>query len=216
MSRPMRPRVDSMLSLVITVSACGPHAQVKSFSVEPQALCKGQDVVVKWDVRGRAALQADPTPPNWNDGATASMGSRRVVPAVTTKFEVHALDANPADGNSFARQVARIEGAPEEHGVTTTCDVTQRTCTGTFTLDASADVQVRRLSQPKAVQGGHVSPVQVCVSHPGLARTCLASDEVADVSIAGAGVWTLEATLGPELKAEPPPQLRILLGFGCP
>jgi hypothetical protein len=212
----MKTNIASLLPLVLLCTQCGPHPQVNTFTVEPPLICPGQEVQVQWDVRGRASLRAEPAAADWDGGAVLSQGKRTVHPTTTTSFTVTALDANPADGNSFATKPVQVPRPAEDRAAHATCDPGSRKCTGSLTIDSAPGVDVRRLSAPTLVQSGRSLPIEVCVTHDGLARTCIGPGATTDVHVTAGGTWTLEATFDPSAAPTPPPQLRVHFDFGCP
>jgi hypothetical protein len=80
----------SLFSIAIIMSlfpACA--AQIKSFSVVPRHICRGERVEVQWDVLGSPSLEA--TPPNSGiiNGPVASEGRATITPTTTTQLRLH-------------------------------------------------------------------------------------------------------------------------------
>ncbi len=204
------------LSSLVLLASCA-HHRVVAFSVEPTLVCPGQAVDVKWNVQGRASLRTDSGGNQGSEEPVSSQGERKVNLGQPTTFTVRALDANPADGQSFAAQSVDVPQAPVFKAANATCDPASGKCTGTFTLaTAGSGVQVRTIAAPKIVQGGRVQPGRICVTHAGLAPTCISGDDKADVAVAAGGDWTLQADLPAGEGGAIGPQLRVQLGFGCP
>jgi len=209
------PRLRAWLPLLLLLVSCA-H-KVVSFSVEPPVVCAGQAVEVKWNVQGRASLRIDGGAGESSEELVPSEGERRLVIAKRTTFTIRALDANPADGQSVGTKAVDVPEGPVEKAATSTCDTTSGKCLGTFDLKSEGSgLQVRRIAGPKIVRAGRVQPGTICVSHQGLAPTCVSGDGIADVVVDAAGTWTLETLLPTGVSAAPGPQLRVQLGFGCP
>jgi len=214
---PLRWLRSAPLSLApLLVFASCAH-KVVSFSVEPPVVCSGQPAQVQWSVQGRASLRIDRGAGDANEEEVPSKGERSLVVTQATTFTIRALDANPADGQSFGTKSVAVPQGPVEKAAASACDVASAKCQGTFEIDAGGGgLQVRSLAAPTIVRAGRVQPGRICVSHEGLAPACLAPDGRVDVAVSAQGVWTLETDLSAGEDAMPGPQLRIQLGFGCP
>lgn len=204
------------LGLVVLAFACR-HPQVKAFDVKPQMACPGQEVLVTWDVDGAARLRAERGASDWDEELVMSTGSRKVVPATSTKFTITALDANAALGNSYGtKEVTLPKLADERRTHDNACDATTRSCSGVFTLEtATGSVHVKRLSAPRITQAGKTRPAAVFVTHDGLPKTPLQPDQPLSVDVLAAGEWKVEAELDVP-PTEPPPAFTVLVDFACP
>jgi hypothetical protein len=79
----------SLFSIAVSMSlfpAC--TAQIKSFSVVPRHICRGERVEVQWDVLGSPSIEA--TPPNSviTNGPVASEGHATITPSATTQLRL--------------------------------------------------------------------------------------------------------------------------------
>jgi len=203
------------LSLAALASCA--HHKVVAFAVEPTLICPGQAVEVTWTVQGRASLRADIGSTSGADELVPSQGERKVSLDLPATFTVKALDANPADGQSFASRSVEVPQAPVVKAANATCDAASGKCTGTFTLATTgAGVLVRTIARPSIVWGGHAQTGRICVAHVGLASTCVTGNDTAEVAVAAGGDWTLATDLPAGESGSPGPQLRVELGFGCP
>jgi len=200
----------------VLAHACCKHPPPE-FAVDLPLACPGQVVVVRWEAHGRATLRAERGPDDWDEQEVAPSGRRSVAPAVTTTFKLTLPDVNPADGPSFGDQKVVIPKLFDERRVISECDAATARCTGSFALDATSRLQVRKLSAPIVVQAGHAQAMEVCVTHDGLPRTCVGPGQAIDIGagIAASGGWTLEATLPAGAPVTPPPALAVHLDFVC-
>jgi hypothetical protein len=204
------------LTCAVLFAACCSNPQILAFKVEPSLVCPGEGVHVRWEVRGRASLQATRGPKDWDEGEVPSDGERVVVPSTTTEFKLTALDANPARSMSYANQNVQVAQLSSERAVETTCDPATRKCTGTFTLETGGGaLKVRELSAPMLVRSGHQLPAQVCVTHQGLARTCIQPQGNVTLHAVADGPWNIETDLGPGDPVAPPPRLQLSVAFEC-
>jgi len=83
-------RLASLFSIAIPMSlspACS--AQIKSFSVVPRHICRGERAEVRWDVLGSPSLEATPPNSGITDGPVASEGHATIAPAATTQLRLH-------------------------------------------------------------------------------------------------------------------------------
>lgn len=204
------------VGLTILVVSCSPASQVRSFTVEPPLVCPGQTAQVQWNVVGRASLREQRGAADWEEGEVPSSGSRMVAPASSTSFTITALDANRAGGNWQGNKNLQVASVPDsERAAVTTCDATSRKCTGTFTLDTTAALQVSSVSQPIVVRAGVSRPAAIDVTH-GTWKQTVSAGQTVTVGQPANGAWTLQVDLGPNDSPTPPPQLRVHLDFACP
>ena len=80
----------SLFSIVIPMSllpAC--TAQIKSFSVVPRHICRGERVEVQWDVLGSPSIEATPPNSGITNGPLASEGHATITPTTTTQLRLH-------------------------------------------------------------------------------------------------------------------------------
>jgi hypothetical protein len=206
--------VPRLLPLLLLASCA--H-KVVSFSVEPLAVCSGQSVDIRWNVQGRASLRIDRGGGDAAEEAVPSQGERKLTVSKPTTITVRALDANPADAHAQGIQFVDVPQGAVEKGASASCDSSSGKCTGSFDMQITGPgLTVRSLATPMIVRLGHAQPGRICVSHAGLAPTCLSANDKAEVAVAAAGVWTLETELPAGESTTPGPQLRVQLGFGCP
>ena len=204
-----------LLAATLSVSACAKKGIV-SFAVTPPLACPSQGVVVEWEVRGKASLHAEPAPPVWAEGATDSAGKRVVPLNAATSFTLSVLDANPADGNSFATQSVKILPQNDAREASAPCDPNTLKCTGSFVLKTDGAIQVARVSNPTFVRSGAAQPRDVCVTPPNGSTACVKAGASIELHSPAAGSWTFEASLLPDEPATPPARLRLDFDFGCP
>ena len=203
------------LPALLLVVSCA-H-KVVSFSVEPPLVCPGQVVSLKWNVQGRASLRTGQGESDSKDEPVPSQGERSLSVANPTAFTIRALDANPADGQSFATRSVDVVKGPVEKAAASTCDAGSGKCRGSFELvTAGSALRVLAIAAPRIVRAGRVQPGRICVSHAEMASTCISGDDKVDVAVGADGVWTLETDLPATETGAPDPQLRVQLGFGCP
>ncbi|HWZ90302.1 MAG TPA: hypothetical protein VNW92_15670 [Polyangiaceae bacterium] len=204
-----------VLLSALSASACAKKGIV-SFAVTPPLACPGQGVVVQWEVRGKASLHAEPAPAAWADGATDSAGKRSVPLNGATTFTLSALDANPADGNSFATQSVKIVPQNDAREASAACDPNTLKCTGSFVLKTDGAIRVARISNPTLVRSGAAQPRDLCVTPPNGKTACVKAGASIELHSPAAGSWTVEASLLPDEPATPPARLRLDFDFGCP
>ena len=204
------------VGLAALPSGVGCSHNIRAFDVDPHAVCPGETVQVMWNVAGPARLRTERGPNDWDEGEVPPVGSRKVVPAGTTKLKLTALRANP--GESGAEGNLDITVLPSGRKQTSaTCDAAGH-CRGEFTLRApGGKLRARKLSSPQSRQSGALTPARICVSHGGLqAPVCIAPDQSADVSVAADGAWILEADIPDATPPAPPPDLMVDMQLGCP
>lgn len=200
------------LSISLLACGCGASAEVVAFNVSPQLACNAAPVTVSWEVRGKAALKADPAPSGWNE-QVASKDQRQVNVASDTTFMIVALDANPAKGNSHASQTVQV--APNQNqAAQATCDASLK-CSGSLQINAGGAVQVRSVAQPSMKSGMQVKDHAVCVTPPNGVRVCVDPKGSATLNAPANGTWAFDTTLAADENATPPPQLRLVFDFGC-
>jgi hypothetical protein len=202
-----------MLAAVLSHAGCQHPPSV--FTVAPALACPGQVVQVQWDVYGKATLRAERSANDWDEEDVPPSGLRRVAPAVTTTFRLTLSDVNPARGPSFGDQQVVIPKLLDERRVVSQCEAATARCTGSFTLDTTGRLQVRKLSSPVVVQNGRAQAMEVCATHDGLNRTCVGPGQETDVDVPATGSWTLDAVLPAGASVTPPPALGIHLDFAC-
>jgi len=198
--------------LVCVVAGCTP-AQVEAFKVDPPQICRGQPVTVSWRVKGRAELDAMPAPPNWA-AQVASEGSVTALVEADTSFTIHALDAKPARGRSYATQWVRVAAPSDNRSAPATCDGSGK-CVGSIQIDAAPSVRVRKVATPSWKSGFKTGDHAVCVTAPSGERACLEPKTSAPLDVAANGAWHFETTLAPGESGDPPPELRVFFDFGC-
>jgi hypothetical protein len=214
----METRARQWWIAAIAVLACCNHPGIVKFEVEPSTVCPGKEAVVTWQVDGAARLRAERGPNDWDEQDVPSTGKRRVVPAAKTAFTLTALDANPARGKAYGTksiELPRLDDERRTHD--NNCDETARTCGGVFTLDEHAAGRVIGLRAPRVTRGGKtVDASRICITHDGLAKTCVTPTTPATVDVAAAGTWRVELDLGPDEPTEPPPAFTLTVDFACP
>ena len=199
-----------LASLLVSLLGWGCcHYGVVNFSADQQYVCPNQTTTLRWEVKGPARLRADRGPGDWDEGFVPSKGERSFSTTRDTTFTVTATKQNPAEGNFKNQPVAVFSTG--YRGDSATCSETG-VCTATF-MPTSAGPHVSKLSMPVAVGRGQSKAVDLCVTHAGLPKTCIAAGASAAVDVPFEGPWTLETTVAP---GTPPPQLRIQMDFNCP
>jgi hypothetical protein len=221
-ARRTRPRAlgtAAGVGLVWLAGLTGCTYAIRAFDVEPHVICQGETVQVKWDVGGPARLRAERGPNDWEEGDVAEVGSRKIVPAATTKLTLTALRANPGkSGHQGNKDITVIPAnePPSRKLASATCDAAGH-CRATFTLQAPGGrLQAKRLSSPLSRRAGVSTPTQICANHAGLqGPVCVAPGQTADVSVTADGEWTLEADVSGATASSPPPDLSLEIQLGC-
>lgn len=194
--------------LLGALPACTQH-KVTSFVPDKTSVCPGETATLRWTVNGLARLKVQSQTSGWSeDGIVLSYGERSFVERETTTFTLTATQENPALGNLANETIAVVTSGPK--GNNSTCNA--GSCVATFTPKAGL-ARVSRLSAPTIKAGGHDLAANLCISHQGLPRRCLAPGEALAVDVPYDGQWTLEAALPPQPIA---PILTITFDFNCP
>jgi hypothetical protein len=200
--------------LLLSTLSCCTHDGIVAFNVTPPLVCATKTVAITWNVRGRAQLNADPPPPNWNP-QVASQGSLPAVPvAKDTTFTLVALDADPARGAANAQQPAQVTDQDDPRAAQASCD-TAGNCSGDITINADPSVRVKKLSGPTWRVGFKVAPHEVCVTPPGGQPSCVPENGSLDLNAPANGKWLFSAKLPAGYGDPPPSQLRAVFDFGC-
>jgi len=192
---------------VATLAGCCKY-QVNSFAPDRFDLCPGEATILHWDVDGPATLRAERTEADWDEQVVPSAGMRSFAETSSTKFTLTALKQNPAEGNFKVVTVFVATNGPRGGIVKCATGL----CTASLNPDA-ASVRVARLSQPTMTVGGRVEAVRICVTHEGMAKTCVDPGQSASVDVPFGGAWTLEALAPPD--ATPPQKLALSFEFNC-
>jgi hypothetical protein len=215
-------RVRTLLILPALLMGCAHHRLVR-FELDRTLACPGQDVVVTWEVDGRATLAvvngpSEPTAAQIQaaEKPVSSKATQTFRVTETTWFVIRAVDANQAkDPWHGTKHVDVPTDADEQKAATTTCSGT--TCSGTFTVHAAHDAaKVTRISSPTLKQSGASHPATICVTHGALNTTCIAADHDLATDVPAAGEWTLSTTLPAGVPTSPPPGISVLVHITCP
>jgi len=185
--------------------------QVLRLVVPPMA-CPDQELVVSWEVKGRAALRAARGEKDWDEGEVPSRGQRTLAISQTTTFTLKALDARPEEKNAYRTARTQVPQLYENRAAPASCDEAGK-CLGSFVLPETDGMRVVKLSDPTLVVRGQAQPVTICISSPAAQRTCVEPGSSAPLDTPAAGTWTLEASL--PAPSPTPPQLRIHLDLNC-
>ncbi len=200
------------LVISLVTCGCGPSPGVVAFNVSPPLICNAAPVTISWEVRGHAALQANPAPSGWNE-QVASKDQRQVNVVNDTTFMIVALDANPAKGNSHASQSVQV--APTQNqAAQATCDASLK-CTGSLQISAGSALRVKSVAQPSVKSGLQVQDHALCVTPPNGTRVCLDPNGSAPLDAPANGTWAFDTTLSTGESASLPSQLRLVFDFGC-
>jgi len=198
-----------ILGLLFSAGCTRP--QVLSLVV-PAMACPDHEVVVSWQVKGRAALRASRGERDWDEGEVPSRGQRTLAVSQTTTFTLKALDARPEKKDAYRTARTQVPQLYENRAAPATCDETGK-CLGSFVLPETSGMRVVKLSDPSLVVRGQAQPVTICINPPAAPRTCVEPGSSTPLDAPAAGTWTLEASL--PAASPTPPQLRIHMDLTC-
>jgi len=203
----------SMLASAMLLACC--HKGIVAFNVSPPVTCPNGPVSITWQVDGSAVLKADPTPANWSE-QVPSQGTRSVSITKDTTFTLLSEQGNLAKGSLFGSRTIQVNPQNKLLGNSAACDETTRTCTTSFAVYSVGELKAVHLSIPLFVQSGKEQSREVCVTPPNEPKACVPPGGSVSIDHLANGIWELEAQLGTNEQAKPPPQLRLTFDFGCP
>ncbi len=203
----------AFVAVTVPSVGCGPSKHVVAFSASPSFVCPGEHAVVSWDVQGRAMLREERDAGDWEQGEVLSKGRLELSPALSTSFTITALDAKPAEGQSFATRTIQVPSESDRNrGAVAPCDAGQ--CAGAFSFDTKGGAKVAKVRLPRLTRLGQETPVALTVTHGTWVATVPAQGEVA-ANVPAQGTWTLSFALPAGSPPTPPPLLSVTLDFDC-
>jgi hypothetical protein len=115
--KPTKSRACSFSVLcIVFLNTIGCTPQVTEFAAQPQDICTGTPVIIRWQVKGNAVLSSQPLIADAALGVVPASGSITVVPKKTTLFH---LDVKRGFKSTAAEQEVKVidsDSAPKTIG----------------------------------------------------------------------------------------------------